>query len=239
MSRRSVFSFIFIVILLGAGLFAWQVFSYYQKIVNGTITTADFPTLAFTDKLTSSRITRAAVSETSEVVDVVTDDDPSLGSLNAPLTIVEFADFACPYSQEVSYAIRRIAQTFGSTVRYIYRDFPLSEVHPDAELAAEAGNCANEQDHFWEFHDKLFANQQDLSRTSLLRYAEQVGMSKQKFESCLNSGKFKGEVAEDLAAGEKAGVYGTPTFFFNGHKVEGAIPENVLNQIVAAFSKGG
>ena len=235
MSRRSVFSLLFVVVLLCSGFFAWQVFSYYQKIVNGTISLQDIPRYSFADKLTTSRLARAAATTTPVNVDVASTDDPSLGSNDAPLTIVEFADFGCPYSREASYAIRRAAQTYGSLVHYIYRDFPLTDLHPEAELAAEAGGCANEQDQFWAFHDKLYANQQDLSRSALIDYAAQVGMSTQKFESCLNSGKYKTEVAEDVAAGSKAGVYGTPTFFFNGHVVEGSIPAETLGKIIEAF----
>ena len=238
MSRRSLFSILFLLVLLIAGLFVGQVFSYYQKIQNGTIALTDLPSYTFADKLTTSSLARGSVSSTAAQGVMATDDDPSLGSKDAPLTIVEFADFQCPYSAEESYLIRRLAAQFGDTVRVIYRDFPLSDIHPEAALAAEAGGCAHEQDAFWAYHDKLFANQSDLSRGALIAYAGEVGMSTQKFESCLNARRYKNEVAEDLAAGEAAGVYGTPTFFFNGQMVSGAVPEDTLNQIIRLFTSG-
>ncbi|MEK7105390.1 MAG: DsbA family protein [Patescibacteria group bacterium] len=237
MSRRSVFSMLFVVVLLGAGFFAWNVFSYYNQIVHGTLSLEDIPSYSFADKLTTSRLARAMATEAPTTANVVTTDDPSIGSMNAPLTIVEFADFECPYSEEVSYVVRRAAEQFPNLVRIIYRDYPLVDIHPSAELAAEAGGCANEQGKFWEFHDKLFANQADLSREAMIGYAESLGMSRQKFESCLNSGKYEEEVAEDMLDGTAAGVYGTPTFFFNGHRIEGAIPEATFEKIISAFSK--
>lgn len=238
MSRRSVFSLFFVVLLIGAGLFTWQVFSYYQKIVDGSLTTTDLPSYNFANRLTTSALARAASNGGAETADVISSDDPSLGNPGALLTIVEFADFGCSYSAEASHTLRRAAQNFGGLVRYIYRDFPLADIHPDAVLAAEAGGCANEQDQFWAYHDKLYQNQSALGRDDLLTYASQVGLSRQKFESCLNSGRYKEEVREDMRAGEVAGVYGTPTFFFNGHRIEGAIPEETLTQIIEAFTSG-
>ncbi len=238
MSRRTVVSFVFAIILLVGGLFSWQVFSYYQKIQNGTLAPDDIPTFAFADKVTTSQLAKAASSAAPTSGTLVSDDDPSIGSVDAPLTIVEFADFQCPYSQEVSYVLRRMAQVYGGSVRVIFRDYPLVDIHPEALLAAEAGGCANEQGQFWAFHDKVFASQTDLSRASLIDYAGQVGMSKQKFESCLNSGKYGEEVANDMADGAAAGVLGTPTFFFNGRMVEGSIPESFFVKIIQAFIKG-
>lgn len=234
MSRRAVVSIVFAVFILIAGLFASQVFSYYQRIVDGTITKADLPRYAFADRLTTSALARSSALGI-EGIDVATSDDPFIGSADALLTIVEFADFGCPYSKEESYLIRRAAEMYGSLVRVIYRDFPLADLHPDAPLAAVAGFCAHEQGQFWAYHDKLYANQDDFSREALLSYATQVGLGAQKFESCLNSTRAKEEVAEDVAAGQAAGVYGTPTFFFNGRMIEGAIPEATLLKIIDYF----
>lgn len=239
MSRRLVFSFLFVVIILGAGLFVSQVFSYYQKIMNGTISAEDLPRYAFTDKMTSSAMARqGAGGAGASEFDVVTSDDPSIGPTDALLTIVEFADFSCPFSKEESYVIRRAAETYGGLIRVIFRDFPLTDIHPDAQLAAEAGSCAQSLGQFWAYHDKLFANQGDFSREALIGYAVEVGMSAQKFESCLNSAKVKEEVAQDIADGQAAGVYGTPTFFFNGQRVEGAVPEATFGKIISYFVPG-
>lgn len=238
MSRKTVGSLFFALVLLVGGLFSFQVFSYYQKIQNGTLSTLDLPTFVFADKLTTSQLSKAAASAAPPSGTLATDDDPSLGSVDAVLTIVEFADFQCPYSQEVSYVLRRMAELYGGTVRVIFRDYPLVDVHPDALLAAGAAECAHEQGQFWAYHDKLFANQNALSRASLIDYASQVGMSKQKFESCLNAKRYEDEIANDMADGAAAGVLGTPTFFFNGHMVEGSIPESTFAKIIQAFTKG-
>ena len=238
MSRRSLFTTLFLFVLLVAGLFVGRVFSYYQKIQSGSIALTDLPSYTFADKLTTSALAKSAAAAVPSAGTLATDDDPALGSVDAPLTLVEFGDFQCPYSAEESYLIRRLASQFGDSVRVIYRDFPLSDIHPEAALAAEAGGCASEQGAFWSYHDKLFANQSDLSRAALITYAGAVGMSTQKFESCLNSRRYKNEVAEDAAAGEAAGVYGTPTFFFNGQMVSGAVPEETLNQIIRLFTSG-
>lgn len=238
MSRRTLFTLCFSIVLMLGGLFSWQVFSYYQKIQNGTLTTLDLPTFAYADKVTTSQLSKAASSAAPDSGELVTTDDPSIGSEDALLTIVEFADFQCPYSKEVSYVLRRMAELYGDSVRVIYRDYPLVDVHPDSLLAAVAGECAEEQNQFWAYHDKVYANQNDLSRTALIEYAAQVGMSKQKFESCLNSDRYADEIAEDMADGAAAGVLGTPTFFFNGHMVEGSIPESTFAKIIQVFVKG-
>jgi protein-disulfide isomerase len=170
-----------------------------------------------------------------ERYDLATDDDPSLGSPDATLTIVEFADFGCPYSREVSYAIRRLASVYENDLRYVYRDFPLEDLHPQALVAAEAGECADAQDRFWAFHDQLYQHQSDLSREALVAYAAGVGLDVDLFESCLDSGRYVAEVQADFAEGAAAGVYGTPTFFVNGVRIPGAIPEDVLEKIILPY----
>ncbi|MEK9130922.1 MAG: DsbA family protein [Patescibacteria group bacterium] len=237
MSRRTVFSILFVVVLLGAGLFIGLIFSYYQKIMDGTISAKDLPRYAFTDRMTSSAVARQSASGVGSV-DVVTSDDPSIGPADAILTIVEFADFSCPFSKEESYVVRRAAETYSGLIRVIFRDFPLTDIHPDARLAAEAGSCAQSLGQFWPYHDKLFANQVDFSREALIDYALEVGLSAQKFESCLNSTQVKEEVAQDIADGQAAGVYGTPTFFFNGQRIEGAVPEAIFGKIISYFVPG-
>lgn len=225
----------FIIFALAIGLtsfFVWRIFFFYQKIEDGTLTAQD---LSFTSRLTTSQLVQAVATPTTEVVDVTSDDDPSIGSAEALLTIVEFGDFECPYTKEVSYAARRLASLFGTKVRYIYRDFPLIDVHQDAVRAAEAGECADDQHQFWAYHDKLFQNQDDLSLENLIAIAEQTGLDMAEFETCLADEQFGEEVAEDMAAGIAAGVVGTPTFFFNGRKIEGAIPEDIFEALIESF----
>lgn len=233
MNKRSViFLIVFLVVAGGVSLFVWRTLSFYQKIANGTLKRED---LSFSDRLTTSNFAKAVANQTNENVDVTTTDDPFFGSEAATLTIVEFADFGCPYSKEVSDVIRRLAVLYGDQVRFIYRDFPLVDLHPQAEVAAEAGACANDQHQFWAYHDKLFAHQDDLSVVALRVYAQQVGLDMDEYDDCMSSQLFGKEVADDLADGLAAGVIGTPTFFFNGTKVEGSIPEDIFERLIGAF----
>ena len=237
MSRRPFFIGIFLLVLVAGGWFAFQVFTYYRQITNGTLTPADIPTNAFASSLTSSTVARQAAQTPTSGVNVVTKDDPSLGPADAKLTVVEFADFECPYSQEENSAVRRLADKYSSQVRFIYRDFPLTDIHPYAEKAAEAADCANAEDPktYWPYHDKLFANQNDLTEDALVSDAAQVGLDTKAFKACLDAGTFADEVATDEKDGAAAGVYGTPSFFFNGHRIDGAIPEDTFDKIIQAF----
>lgn len=210
--------------------FTQQFIKFYRLAKAGKTSTAE---VAFLDKFTTSDRLRTHFASADETdLDLTTADDPSFGSNDAKVTIVEFADFQCPYSREESFVIRELATKYVDKIKVIYRDFPIDELHPQARLAAEAGGCANEQGNFWALHDKMFANQDRLSRDDLVGYAEQVGLDKEKFSACLDSGKFKDEVEEDWQAGHNAGVRGTPTFFINGKRIEGAIPRDVFEQIL-------
>jgi protein-disulfide isomerase len=221
------------VLLVLAGLFVMRVVVLYNRIQDGQGKTP-FDEVS---ELTRSPRLAAAIRSTPEdkVYDVVDEKDPTLGSDKASLTIVEFADFGCPYSRKASFSLRALALAYGEKIRYIYRDFPIAEIHPEAFLAAQAGECANEQNGFWAYHDMLYQNQDDLSRNSLRAYAQAVGLDLGAFDRCLASGRYRQEVEDDYAAGVAAGVVGTPTFFFNGRRVEGAIPLEVLRTLVDTF----
>ena len=117
-------------------------------------------------------------------------------------------------------------------IKFVYRDFPLIDIHPDAFKAAEASHCAQEQGRYWAYHDQLFLNQTDLSEAALKKYAESVGLDVAKFEVCLKSGTYQAQVARDLQDGLALGVRGTPTFFINGLKIEGAIPKTAWDAIL-------
>lgn len=224
------------ILLLLAGLFVLRVVVFYSQIRKGDDQQRSFGASA---ELTRSPALAAAIRSTpaDEVYSVEDDDDPMLGGKDARLTIVEFADFGCPYSRKASSSMRALALTYGENIRYIYRDFPITEIHPDAFLAAQAGQCANEQDKFWVYHDALYQHQEDLSRAALRSYAQAVGMDVGAFDRCLASGRYRQEVEKDYAEGVAAGVVGTPTFFFNGRRVEGAIPLEILRSLIDTFLK--
>lgn len=157
---------------------------------------------------------------------------PSKGPATAPVTIVEFSDFQCPACARSQSVLKRVLDTYGDKVRLVYRDFPADGVHQQAREAAEAARCAEEQGKFWEYHDKLFANQQSLQVAALKKYADEVGLNGKVFESCLISSKFKETIAKDIQAAQKAAVGGTPAFFINGRPLLGALPFEAFQQYI-------
>jgi protein-disulfide isomerase len=179
----------------------------------------------------------SAIPLSDQSASIVSTDDPALGRTDATLTIVEFADFECPFSREASLTMRELSLKYPERIHYIYRDFPISDTHPLAQKAAEAGECAAEQGQFWQYHDKLYANQSDLSSDRLNEFASELGLNTQAFESCLSSGRKRQEVLDDYQDGLAAGVRGTPTFFLNGTKVEGSIPKELFEQLISYESK--
>jgi protein-disulfide isomerase len=219
---------ILIGILALLALFGWRVFYYFRGIQSGTLETDD---LSFLSDFTFSQ--RAAVSEIPKgEFELVTADDPSLGSPAAKITIIEFGDFGCPFCRRSAPIMRALAAKYGDHIFFQYRDFPVLELHPDAALAAEASECAHEQGKFWEYHDKLYQNQSSHKERDLLTYAEQLNLNLSAFEPCLTSHRYAKEVEEDYQAGLAAGVQGTPTFFVNGYRIPGSIPEETFDRMI-------
>ena len=169
-------------------------------------------------------------------VDVSADDDPVKGDDNAPITIIEFSDFECPFcGRFYTQTLPQLEENYIKTgkAKLVFRDFPLS-FHQNAQKASEAAECAKDQDKFWEYHDHLFVNQQSLSDSALKGYAKTLGLDTAKFDKCLDSGEKASEVQADFAAGSAAGVSGTPSFFINGVKLVGAQPFAAFQQIIDA-----
>jgi len=163
---------------------------------------------------------------------VVDAADPSLGNAKAPVTIVEYSDFQCPYCLRAAPTLKRLRETYGDKVRVVWKDFPLTQIHPQAFKAAEAGHCAAEQGKFWEYHDKLFGNQQALQPDFLKQYAKDAGMDAEKFGTCLDSSKYAERVRDSVASGSQLGVSSTPTVFVNGRMLEGAQPYEVFSSVI-------
>jgi protein-disulfide isomerase len=160
-------------------------------------------------------------------------DDPSFGPEDADVVIVAFSDFQCPYCQRfVDETLPSIQEAYGDRVRFIFRDYPLGAIHQYAQKAAEAGQCAQEQGLFWEYHDLLFANQATLTVPDLKNFAAQVGADTAAFNDCLDSGKYTDEVVLDIKDGQAAGITGTPGFIMNGVLVKGAQPFSVFQQVI-------
>jgi protein-disulfide isomerase len=162
----------------------------------------------------------------------LTATDPSAGSTSAPVTIVEFSDFQCPYCRQVAPTLKRIRDTYGDRVRIVWKDFPLTQIHPQAFRAGEAGHCAAEQGKFWEYHDRLFANQQALQPADLKKHAADLGLDSAKFDACLDSSKYGDRVREGVAQGSRLGVNSTPTMYINGRLVSGAQPYDVIAAVI-------
>jgi protein-disulfide isomerase len=158
-------------------------------------------------------------------------DAPFRGPKTAPVTIVEFTEFQCPFCASAASTLRQIAVRYREKVRIVFRDFPLA-IHDDAPKAAEAAACANDQGKFWEMHDKLFANQSKLKVADLKRYAGEVGLDPDRFNQCLDSGKHANKWHQDVADGLGYGVTGTPTFFINGRILSGALPLDELASVI-------
>ena len=168
----------------------------------------------------------------------VTKDDPSLGPADAAVVIVEFSDYQCPYCQMWHQEVLpRILAEYPDQVRFIYRDFPLSG-HPEAQPAAEAANCAGDQDAYWEFQEAIFSGLYGYGETAYTQYAQDLGLDMDDFSSCVANRKHQAEVLEDYSDAISLGVQSTPTFFINGTQLVGAQPyETFKNMIESALSQ--
>ena len=162
----------------------------------------------------------------------VAPDDPVLGSANAPVTLIEFSDFQCPFCARVMPTLKKVKDTYGDKVRIVWKDFPLTSIHPQAFKAAEAAQCAREQGKFWELHDVLFANQQTLQPEELKKHAAAVGIDLPKFNACFDASKYGERVQQQMSAGTQLGVGSTPSIFINGRLVSGAQPYEVFAGII-------
>jgi protein-disulfide isomerase len=168
------------------------------------------------DRLRKNADIRWLITEpTQPVQNISVDDDPARGAANAPVTIVEFTDFQCPACAAMHPVIEEVLKSYGDKVRFVVRDFPLTQ-HEWARKAAEAANAANEQGKFFEYAALLFQRQKALDVASLKKYASELGLDRTRFDAALDRGTFAAEVKHDLEDGEMYGVGSTPTIFING-----------------------
>ncbi len=165
------------------------------------------------------------------------DDDPALGPEDAPVVIIEFSDFSCPYCQRFhQQTFRPLLQAYPDQIRFVYRDFPI--LGPESFVAAQAAECAEEQGAFWEFHDALFSGRYPLGRQAYRAYAEELGLDAEALLSCVDEGRYAAEVQADAQAAASLGVRGTPTFFINGIPLVGAQPLERFQEIIDGELKG-
>ncbi|MEO8256782.1 MAG: thioredoxin domain-containing protein [Acidobacteriota bacterium] len=156
---------------------------------------------------------------------------PAKGSASAPVEVIEFADFQCPFCLAAAPTVKKVMDTYGDRVRLVYRNYPLPN-HPQAQPAAEAAQCANEQGQFWPYHDRLFAEAGKLSDADLKKAAADLGMNAPRFNACVDERRYKSVVDADQREGTEAGVNGTPAFFVNGRLLSGAQPFEAFKRII-------
>lgn len=211
-------TFLLIGLIVGYGVSEWS----------GTETSTDTDTGTQTITITP----QSDDEDEAEIVEVDLDDDPGLGDPDAPVKIVEFSDFQCFYCRRFyNQTFTQLKENYidKGLVYLVYRDFPLSDIHPDAQKAAEAGECADDQGKFWEMHNLIYEGQDklgngtvDIPLESLKSYAEELGLDTDEFNACLDSGTYADEVDADVNAGLSYGASATPTFFINGQILVGA-----------------
>ena len=165
-------------------------------------------------------------------VEVSTDGAPIRGVPEAPVTLVEFSDFHCPFCNRVQPTLEQLLAKYPKQVKLVFRDFPLDKLHPQAHRAAEAAQCAHEQGKFWEYHDLLFTNAPRASSEDLGKYAEQVGLDGEQFQVCLSDGGQQAAVQSDVEDGQRLGITGTPMFFINGRPLSGALSLEQFVQVI-------
>jgi protein-disulfide isomerase len=162
-------------------------------------------------------------NEANLLADPITDEDHALGSPSAPITIVEYGDYECPSCLNAVPIIAQVRQSLGDRLRFVFRHFPQSSIHPHASAAAEAAEAAAEQGKFWEMHQALFGHQQELADIDLAHLALGVGLEIYGFEISRNQERHRARISADFQSGLRSGVHGTPTLFINGRRYNGPV----------------
>jgi protein-disulfide isomerase len=188
--------------------------------------------------LPSSLRARQLLATEREILDLADDVDPRRdhvrGGERAPVTLVEYGDYECPYCGQAEAVIRELLDSFGDELRYVWRHLPLGDVHPNAQMAAEASEAAAEQGRFWEMHDTLLTHQDELSAADLREDARRLRLDLDRFWEAVRRRRHAARVEEDVAGADASGVAGTPTFFINGRRHHGAYDQQSLAAAVRA-----
>ena len=164
--------------------------------------------------------------------DIPTENSYAIGPADAPITIVEFSDFECPFCRRWHAEVYKpLLAAYPGKIRLVYRNLPLTSIHPDALAAAEASMCAGEQDVYWKYHDKLFSSE-SLGNNVYLQYAQELGLNMPTFESCISNHKYQKTIEADSDFAINLGIRSTPTFFVNGLAIVGAQPLDVFKQVI-------
>jgi len=172
----------------------------------------------------------------ARLTEPVSDRDHVQGSTTAPVTLVEYGDYECPYCGEAYPIVKEIQERFGDGLRFVFRNFPISTAHPHAERAAEAAEAADAQGRFWEMHDHLYENQRHLGDDDLLSYADQLGLDADLFAKALSEHAYADRVHRDFMSGVRSGVNGTPTFYINGVRHDDSYDTETLTEALEQAS---
>ena len=176
----------------------------------------------------------ASEEGSAKLVVPVGNRDHAQGPADAPVTLVEYGDYECPHCGRAYPIVKDVQRRLGKQLRFIFRNFPLANMHPHAEHAAEAAEAAASQEHFWEMHDTIFEHQHALDDGHLATYAESIGIDRVKFERELSGHVHAARVREDFLSGVRSGVNGTPTFFINGVRYEDSWDPDTLTEALKA-----
>ena len=208
-------SWVFVILMVAS--FAYSAYSVYNYAQYGNCYGKSYGEgFCIFDPAGNSGFSTFRSNYSGDIVWPGIDDDPSIGPENAAVTIIEFGCFRCQYTKKAEPTVKQLLREYNSSVFYVYRDFPLTAKHAEADLHAEAADCALEQDRYWAYHDLLFEHQEMLNHTEdLKKLAEGINLEMSQFNACLESRKYKDEVQKDFEDGLKADIYGTPTFFIN------------------------
>ena len=199
---------------------------------------ASWATFRVIARIPDSRRARQISGTADDLLDLSDDVDPARDHIRgpeaAPVTLVEYGDYQCSYCGQAEVVIRELLESFGDELRYVWRHLPLTDVHPDAQTAAEAAEAAAAQGRFWELHDRLLANQDALAMSDLKRAAEEIGLDVHRFAEEVRRREHEERVADDVVSADTSGVAGTPTFFINGRRHQGAYDTAALTRAVRA-----
>jgi protein-disulfide isomerase len=226
---------VIIAIVAGGFLVTTGYYTYVQVFGNAEEQTA----LAerFDAQFTSAQSGRGIRGSLSTIdidpTEIISPHAPKFGAENPQVTIIAFIDFECPFCREAYPSFQEIRKHYSPAVQVVFKHFPISSIHPHAEAASLAAQCASDQDMFWEYYELIFTEAK-LDTPSLKRYASMLGLDDRSFSACLSSKKHEAYITEDLADGYEIGVRGTPTYIMNGKKIEGVIDAATWNSLIVS-----
>lgn len=227
--KHNIFLYVLLVAVLGSIIYIGVI------IYHGTQTSSEDVIASISDSYSNDlSLDSSGLGSLDANANLETQDDPSFGSREAKVHIIEFGDFECPYCNQELTVVKQLQARYGNQIFFQFRDFPVVNAHPNALNAAIAASCAYQQgnDKFWLYHDRLYQFQDSLSDELYTSLAERIGLNLESFAACYSQKDTSDEVEQDYVDGLDLGVTGTPTFFINGSRVPGAIPYDTFVKVI-------